>query len=235
MDRRTWLAQRRAAVDATYSSVGPTYDDGYDPATPVHRRFVSALIDTSPEGGVILDAACGTGPYVGMILGVGRRVVGVDQCAGMLERARAKHPDVRFERVGLQELAFDAEFDAAMCIDAMEHVPPEEWPLVLEHVRRAVKPGGHAYLTVEQIDRSSLEDAQVAAAADGSPAVFGEVVGEGTGGYHFYPDRDQVAAWLVDAGFETVDQEDEWLEGYGYHHLLVRARGPRPASVDASG
>jgi hypothetical protein len=48
-------------------------------------------------------------------------------------------------------------------------------------------------------------------------------VGDGTGGYHHYPDREQVARWLSDAGFVVVDDADEWLDGYGYHHLLVRA------------
>ena len=222
MNREAWLAERRAAVEADYTRDGPTYDEGYDPATPVHRRFVSALLGTCPEGGSVLDAACGTGPYVGMILDAGRRVVGVDQSSGMLDRARAKHPNVRFVRIGLQELAFDREFDAAMCVDAMEHVPPEEWPHVLERLRRSVKPGAHMYLTVEQVDRSSLHDAMAAAAADGSPAILGEVTADEAGGYHFYPEREQVASWLIEAGLELVDEEDEWLEGYGYHHLLLR-------------
>jgi SAM-dependent methyltransferase len=222
MERQAWLAERRRAVEATYTEDGATYDEGYDPATPVHRRFVAALIDTCPEGGVILDAACGTGPYVSMILGAGRRVVGVDQSSGMLSRARAKHPGVRFELVGLQELAFDGEFDAAMCVDAMEHVPPEDWAVVLERLRRAVVPGGHLYLTVEEIDREELDDALAAAEVAGSPAVFGEVTTGDTGGYHFYPDRGQVAGWLAAADLELVAEADEWLDGYGYHHLLVR-------------
>ena len=76
----------------------------------------------------MLDAACGTGKYFGMVLEAGRRVVGNDQSAGMLARARARFPAVPLERVGLQELAFNGEFDAVMCIDAMENVPPEDWP-----------------------------------------------------------------------------------------------------------
>ena len=136
MDRAAWLRERRASVEADYTRDASTYDDGYDPITVVHRRFVDRLIETTPEGGTLLDAPCGTGPYFGMILAAGRQVVGADQSAGMLERASVKHPDVRLEHVGLQELAFDGAFDAAMCIDAMEHVPPEEWPLVLTNLRQ---------------------------------------------------------------------------------------------------
>jgi len=56
----------------------------------------------------------------------------------------------------------------------------------------------------------------------GLPAVYGEDVGDDTGGYHFYPDRERVREWLTEAGFKIVEEADERLEGYGYHHLLVR-------------
>ena len=220
-----WLAERRASVKEDYTRDGPTYDAGYNPATETHRRFVARLIETCPAGGTVLDAACGTAPYLGMVLGAGRRALGVDQSTGMLAQAQSKHPNARFEIVGLQELAFTGEFGGAMCIDAMEHVPPEEWPLVLGNLRRALRPGGHLYLTVEEVDRSRLDRALEEAKATGLPAVPGEDVGEGTGGYHYYPDRGQVRRWLAAEGFETVDEADEWFEehGYGYHHILVRA------------
>ena len=222
MDRAAWLSERRAAVEAEYTREAPTYDDDYDPATPVHRRFVERLIDTTPEDGTLLDAPCGTGPYFAIVLAAGRQVVGADQSTGMLARARTKHPDVRLEHVGLQELASDGEFDAAMCIDAMENVPPEEWPLVLANLRRAIRPGGHLYLTSEQIDPAQIERAFREATAADLPVVAGEVIEGDTAGYHFYPERDRVGRWLDEAGLTIVAEEDEWLDGYGYRHLLVR-------------
>jgi SAM-dependent methyltransferase len=224
MDRRVWLDERRQAVEKDYTDEAATYDAGYDPVTPVHRQFVSNLIATSPVGGVILDAPCGTGPYFAMIEAAGRRVVGADQSAGMVARAHAKHPNVRLERVGLQELAFEAEFDAVMCVDAMEHVPPEEWRLVLANLHRALRPGGHLYLTVEEIDRREVEEAFAEASAAGLPAVRGEHVGPDTGGYHYYPDRAQVDQWLDAERLEVIEQADEPLDGYAYHHLVLRSR-----------
>ena len=222
-DRREWLVERRAAVKEDYTRDAPTYDAGYEPVTAVHRRFVARLIETCPDGGMVLDAACGTGPYLGMVLDAGRHVVGTDQSTGMLAQARAKHPGARHEQVGLQELEFDREFDAAMCIDAMEHVPPEDWPLVLANLRRALRPGGHLYLTVEEVDRRDLDRAFKEATVAGLPAIHGEHVGAETGGYHYYPDREQVRRWLAAEGFEPVDEADEWFDGYGYYHVLVRA------------
>jgi len=187
MDRATWLAERRAAVEADYTRDGPTYDDGYDPTTPTHRRFVTRLIETCPRGGTLLDAPCGTGPYFKMVKAAGRDVVGADQSVGMLAAAHMKHPDVRLEMVGLQELAFDAEFDATMTIDAMEHVPPEEWPIVLANLKRSVRPGGHLYLTVEEGEDREIETSFADIQARGLPGVRGETVADGTGGYHLLP------------------------------------------------
>jgi ubiquinone/menaquinone biosynthesis C-methylase UbiE len=222
MDRSRWLAERRVAVERAYTAESATYDAGYDPATPIHRRFVARLIETVPRGGTVLDAACGTAPYAGMVLNAGRAYVGADQSAGMLQQAREKWPDARFEHVGLQELAFDMTFDALMCTDAMENVPPEEWPFVLSVFERALRPDGHLYITVEEIDRRELEEASAKTRAEAMPAVFGELVEGDTAGYHFYPDRQRVDGWLADAGFLPVDGADEWLDGYGYRHLLMR-------------
>ena len=222
MNRSDWLVERRNADEAGYTADGPTYDDGYDPRTPTHVGFVEALVDRTPPDGWVLDAACGTAPYAGIVLDAGRRYRGIDQSTGMLARARAKWPDERFDRIGLQELAIDGECHAAMCIDAMEHVPPEDWSLVLSNLSRALLPGGSLYLTVEEIDRAEVEDRNADARSTGFPVVEGEVIVRSTGGYHFYPDRVRVEGWLTGAGFSILDQADEALDGYGYHHLLVR-------------
>jgi ubiquinone/menaquinone biosynthesis C-methylase UbiE len=227
MERSEWLAERRLVVRDDYTRDAPTYEDGYDPATPMHRRFVARLIESCREGGIVLDAACGTGPYIGMVLEAGRRVTGIDQSAGMLAQAKDRYPDVRFDEVGLQELEADEAFDAAMCLDAMEHVPPEEWSTVLANLQRALRPSAHLYLTVEEADRKDLDRAFEQASEAGLPVVHGEDVGGETGGYHYYPDRDQVAGWFADARFEVVDEADEWLEGYGYHHLFLRSPANR--------
>ena len=53
--------------------------------------------------------------------------------------------------------------------------------------------------------------------------MFGEHIGDETGGYHFYPDRDQVSRWLKGSDLVVVAEANEPLEGYGYHHLLLKA------------
>jgi SAM-dependent methyltransferase len=226
MDRQAWLRERRRVAKERYDTLhAATYDQGYGEIGPLHRRFVADLIRRCPLGGRVLDAACGTGKYFDLILEASRQVVGTDQSAGMLAQAHAKHPDVPTVQVGLQELAFDAEFDAAICVDAMENVPPEDWPLVLANLRRALRLGGYLYLTVELPDQEDLQRVSAAAAAAGLPVVPGEHVVPG-GGYHYYPPLDQVAAWVREAGLEPLAEDrDE-----DYYHLLVRVAAQRSAA-----
>jgi SAM-dependent methyltransferase len=222
VDRRSWLDERRRATEERFDTVySHTYDQEDIPITPTHRRFVNQVIERCPGEGRILDAACGTGKYFAMLLESGCQILGVDQSAGMLSIARAKHPDVPTQRAGLQEMDFDPAFDGAMCVDAMENVFPEDWPRVLSNLRRAVRPGGPVYFTVETIDEREIEAAFAKATAEGLPVVRGEHLVRG-GGYHFYPSLVQVAAWTDEAGLTVIEDDRSEGNNYGYYHVLSR-------------
>ncbi len=223
MDRKAWLDERRRVTEEVFDRDASTYDAGDVPITPTHRRFVTRLLEGCPTGARILDAPCGTGKYFSMILDAGRQVLGADQSSGMLQMARTKHPELPTEKVGLQELAYDSEFDAAICVDAMENVFPEDWPLVLGNLRRALRPGGYLYLTVETIDQKEITDVYAEAVAAGLPVVYGEHIRRG-GGYHHYPSRAQVDAWVREARLRTVEDGRSEGDGYGYYHLLTQAQ-----------
>jgi SAM-dependent methyltransferase len=228
MDRRAWLAERRAAVEADYDHDAPMYDTDLYPISDLHRAFVSKVVDACPPDGVVLDIPCGTGRYFELVVGAGRRVVGSDQSTGMAAVARARQLAASVVHTGLQELADVARFDGVLCIDAMEHVPPEDWPRVVGNLARAARAGGCLYVSLEVMadQEAELDRAYAEATAAGLPAVRGESVGEETGGYHFYPSRDEVSGWLARAGLEVVeDVTDLTYDEWGYRHLLLR-RGP---------
>ena len=222
-DRRAWLKERREAVTAEYDAEAAEYDEHPYPATS-HATFVRRLLETCPVGGIVLDAPCGTGQYFDLVHASGRQVVGIDQSARMLAQARARQIALRLEHRGLQELVFDGEFDGAMTIDAMENVPPEDWPVVLANLHHAIRPGGHLYLTVEVIDDSEIDAAFADATAKGLPVVRGEVIEGDTAGYHYYPRPEEVAAWLDAEGLDVVTEGYDQEDGWGYRHLLLRSR-----------
>ncbi len=221
MDRQVWLAERRAAVVAFYDRWAPARE--YLSGT--HREWVTRLLSLVPPGGTVLDAPCGTGKYFPMAAAAGRRVAGVDQSAGMLARARARGIAFSLEQKALQDLSYVHEFDAVMTVDAMENIPPEDWPVVLANVRRAVRPGGPIYMTVEEVDQSEIEQAFESLSARGLPAVWGEMIEGDVAGYHYYPGRDQVMEWFAQQALTIVDEGFKQENGWGYRHFLLRSDG----------
>ena len=83
MDRAAWLRERRQMTEERHDAIHAfTYDEQYGEIGPVHGRFVADLLERCPPGGIVPDAACGTGRYFGIVLDAGRRVVGTDQSSG---------------------------------------------------------------------------------------------------------------------------------------------------------
>jgi SAM-dependent methyltransferase len=163
------------------------------------------------------------------VLASGRRLVGVDHAGALLAIAAAKFPQVPTAKHDLQELPYQGEFDGVLCVDAMEFIPPEEWPPVLERFRRALQPGGWLYLTVELAPDDRVRASNEAARRRGLPVVEGEVIWEGPDGYyHYYPSMERVRAWLAEAGLAIQEEaEGPWhAEGYAYHHVVARLAGP---------
>jgi SAM-dependent methyltransferase len=228
--RRAWIDERRAAVVAAYDAEAATYDRHPYPNKP-QQRWVKRLLALCPLHGTVLDAPCGTGRYFALVAATGRYVVGIDQSANMLAEAERRGVAMDLQCVGLQELSFVDRFDAAMAIDALEHVAPEDWPVVLANLRRALRPGGHLYLTVEEHhddDHAGLHEALL---ARGLPAVSGEVIDGDVAGYHYYPSRQQVIEWIDSAGLALVDEAYHDEDGWGYRHLLTRRDVPADVTV----
>ena len=143
----------------------------------------------------------------------------------MVEQARARGLAESVEQTGLQELAHVATFDGVLCVDAMEHVAPEDWPGVVGNLSRACRDGGLTYMSLEVLadQQAHLDRALAEALAQGLPAVRGEDVGEDTGGYHFYPAGEQISEWLDAARMRIVEDTTDMSYGdWGYRHLLIQ-------------
>ena len=93
-----------------------------------HQQYLQKFLKRVVPGGAILSAACGAGRFDGLLLFAGHPVVGIDQSAGMLARAKEHFPEVRYIEMALQEMHFRETFDGVICMDAMEHICPEDYP-----------------------------------------------------------------------------------------------------------
>jgi len=244
MERAEWLKQMRYKAEALYDHLSPKYWVTFGlAANETHREYLQKFLEGVAPRSTLLSAACGAGRYDGMLLEAGHSVVGIDQSAGMLARAREHFPEARYEKIGLQEMNFREAFDGVICMDAMEHVCPEDWPGILRRFREALKPGGVLYFTVDMTgeDKDKVEEAYERAKAHGLPVVFGEVADEveeayervkalgqpevsgelsDPAVYHYHPSLEQVRAWIGQAGL-AIEEEGT---GNGYEHFVVRKR-----------
>jgi ubiquinone/menaquinone biosynthesis C-methylase UbiE len=231
-----WLKEIRRAAEDMYSLDALTYDDHWGTfIDPTHQSFITKFLSMCPPGGTILDAACGTGKYWSLILDSGRQVHGTDQSPGMLSRAQEKFPAASTEKIGLQEIHYQEAFDAAICMDAMENVFPEDWLPVLKNIQRAIRPNGYFYFTVELASEHDIQQAFAEATQMGFPVVPGEWTQKGE--YHYYPKIEQVKQWLHSVGFTLIEEksapfaeagspleEEVGYIGEGYYHVLAQKK-----------
>ncbi|HEX9019116.1 MAG TPA: class I SAM-dependent methyltransferase [Anaerolineaceae bacterium] len=238
MERAAWLKRMREMAEGLYDRFSHYYwvKWGID-VDAIHREHLQKFLARVGQPGLILSAACGAGRFDGLLMAAGHRVVGIDQSAGVLARAREhfpqeQFPQIRYEKIGLQEMDFREEFDGAICMDAMEHICPEDWPVILRGFQAALKPGRPLYLTADARDKDEVEAAYRHALDMGLPVVYGEVADEveaafqhalETGDvvdqsvYHFCPALELVRDWLEQAGFSIA----EVGSGSEYWHIIA--------------
>jgi SAM-dependent methyltransferase len=239
MERTEWLKQIRDMAEVLYDQFSPRYwvTFGLYP-NETHLEFLQKFLGRVPPHSALLSAACGAGRYDGILLEAGHHVIGIDQSEGMLGRAKERFPKAVYQKMGLQEMDFHEEFEGVICMDAMEHICPEDWPVILSAFSQTLKTGGRLYFTLDLADADEVEAAFKRGKELGLPVMFGEVadrveeayeqavtLGQPLSGdvadgavYHNYPPLEQVRVWLRQAGLE-IEEEGT---GNWYHHFLVR-------------
>jgi 2-polyprenyl-3-methyl-5-hydroxy-6-metoxy-1,4-benzoquinol methylase len=242
MERSEWLKLMQKRAEALYDRFSSRYWVTWGLLVEeTHRAYLQKFLDRATSHGMILSAACGAGRFDGLLLEAGHRVVGIDQSARMLASAKEHFPEAEYKKMALQEMNFREMFDGAICMDAMEHICPEDYPGVLQGFQKALKPGGVLYFTADREEEPDF-DLQMyfeQGKALGLPLVFGEVADEAAfqqamameqievpdeltdrAVYHYYPPLAKVREWIHQAGL-VIEEEGT---GSGFHHFIVRKR-----------
>lgn len=93
----------------------------------------------------LLDIGCGVGrlhPHLQPVFGA---ITGCDVSDKSIERARLDNPLAQYDVNGENGLPYaDHQFDVALTVCVMHHVPPAQWPDFMIEMRRVVRPGGLA-------------------------------------------------------------------------------------------
>ena len=152
----------------------------------------------------VLDAGTGFGQYAYWLVRQfpNVEVVAVDVKADYLDRARAFFDRtsyagrVTFEQADLtQPLPYEDTFDLALSVDVMEHI--EDDRAVFQHVRAALRPGGHLVV-------NTPSDQGGSGVEEGGESFIGEHVRDG------YP-VEELREKLATAGLDPV--ETVWTYG----------------------
>lgn len=142
MDERTIAFYDRHAAETA------SRHRSLDPA-PWRPRFLAAF----RRGGNVLDVGCGCGRDLALLLELGFDARGTEPSAGMRAEAERAYPALA-GRILPHALplpdpaALGGPFDGVICSAVLMHVPPGEISEALASLRRALRTGGHLWLTV---------------------------------------------------------------------------------------
>jgi ubiquinone/menaquinone biosynthesis C-methylase UbiE len=100
------------------------------------------------EGQRILEAGCGDGYFADAFAQKGASVTGSDIAPEMIEKARARNPDITWHAASADQLAFakDASYDAVVIVLAIQNI--ENLAGAISEASRVLVPGGALFMVL---------------------------------------------------------------------------------------
>ncbi|MEP7044251.1 MAG: class I SAM-dependent methyltransferase [Dokdonella sp.] len=143
-----------AQFDDRFQRVRDYYDDEYyqgkgsapEGALPWHYRVIARRLGDLRERAV-LDVACGSGEWLGLLAGLGAKPAGIDISTRAIEMCRQRFVEGEFAVGPAESLPFaDASFDLVTCMGSLEHfLDPDA---ALREMLRVAKPAAQFLLLV---------------------------------------------------------------------------------------
>lgn len=156
------MGRSKADVRAVYDRIAESYAAARERPWPEVIDFTTDL----PAGGLVLDVGCGHGRHARPLALTGHRVVGIDVSRRLLAIGKKATSAAREFRViawiGADATALpfpDATFDAALCIAVLHHLSSRDERIrALSEMRRVLRPGGEAFISVWSMDDPHIEE-----------------------------------------------------------------------------
>ena len=190
----------QARVRVSYDAVTDAYVERVHDELrhkPLDRALLTAFAEQVQAafggGASVCDAGCGPGHVSAFLAGLGLTVTGIDLSPVMVERARALHPEVRFEVGTMTRLdAADRRWQGLIAFYSIIHLTTDiEVRAALREFHRTLVDGG---LVLIAVHLGEAGDATVHASEMLGVAVDME--------FHFF-DPERLAADLAAAGFRV--------------------------------
>jgi len=190
---------------------------------PVRLQYVERA--GALEGRAVVDVGCGGGILSEAMARRGARVTGLDLAPELLDVARLHalesgiEPDYRLESAEQHAREHPARYDAATCMEMLEHVPDPQ--AVVGALAELVRPGGDVFVsTLNRTPRAYLM------AVIGAEYLL-RLLPPGTHTYRKFIRPSELAAWARMAGLSLVD-----VAGLDYDPFSRTARITGDAQVN---
>jgi SAM-dependent methyltransferase len=134
-----------SAVAAAYDAVAAEYDSSYTQKKSIaeNRIVLGHLGKFIPlVNGLIADLGCGTGFLLDYLYVEPERYVGIDISSGMIARAKAKHPDYRFEVGRMESVSFVDTGSVELAVSLFGSFSYAEPEAAEREIFRILRPGG---------------------------------------------------------------------------------------------
>jgi demethylmenaquinone methyltransferase / 2-methoxy-6-polyprenyl-1,4-benzoquinol methylase len=230
VEQRIWETEgeaKREAVRALFSEIAPRYDLMNSLMSfSLHRRwraFAVSLLDLK-ERECALDVCCGTGDFLSPLrkaIGSSGRLIGIDFCRPMLERAKGKGGELTLGDACRLPVRSES-FHAVTVGWGIRNVPDID--LAHREIARVLKPGGRfVSLDMAQPTNAVIRTASTMAFRTVVPAL-GALLGNRSA-YTYLPksterfwSREELAASMKRAGFEAVVWRSLFLGNICVHY-----------------
>ena len=170
----------------------------------LHQRFLAYV----PDGGLILDAGCGSGRDARAFLQKGFRVVAFDASACLAELA-GKHIGQKVDVRQFAGVAEHACYDGVWACASLLHLLPAEIPDAIGHLWTSLKPGGVVYLSFKFGKGQRLHDGRHFTDAD--QAVLSSWL-------NLLPELDRVEQWITDD--QRPGRDEQWINALVFRRHL---------------
>jgi SAM-dependent methyltransferase len=196
-DRRG-LAEVLTGTRRSYDTVAVDYAAANRPGLherpPLERAMLNAFAEVVRAGDrrPVADVGCGPGNVTAYLRDLGLDVFGLDLSPHMVEQARKAHPGVAFEVGSMTDIDRpDGALGGIVSTYSIIHLPPDAMPALFQEFHRLLAPGGHLLLVFQiRSEPSTLQrwfDHEIELR---NPRL----------------QPDDVAGWLVEAGFTVQAQ-----------------------------
>ncbi len=115
-------------------------------------KFVSKMFSGYEK---VLEIGCGDGFGTTLVASVVRHLTATDLDPRFIHELELNHPyadRIKFETIDFIENHFDGKFDAAFCLDVLEHIPREHEDAFMKNIVKSLKRNGDCIIGLPSLE-----------------------------------------------------------------------------------